>query len=215
MISFIEALYKSDAKIQFGWNAEPVTVQSYKVYVGQAPGTLVLLAANINPQTSNDPSNYHKVIYTAQIADVRTLLSLPASLDFSNLLLYWAITYVNNLGVESLLADSRVVEVPPVGILGKVQKEDPTANRHMYGFSDGLQRWIKTAATTSGAIIVSSDSFYQSNVTTEYTYDSSGRILTELSYPSDRTTSGSPAKLITNTYGSSGLIKKVVTDSTV
>ena len=77
------------------------------------------------------------------------------------------------------------------------------------------QKWIKTAATSMGAIITSSSGLYQDNIISAYTYDSSNRILTEKYYRTDMTMSGAPAKLVSNTYGTGGLTLKVVTDSTV
>jgi len=216
MVTFIEALFKSDAVIKFGWNPETgVSVANYNIYVGQVPGTLTLFAGDINPTASNDTPAYKKITYDASIGAVQTLLGLPATATFDNLTLFWAITYVNSLGVESSLAVSRIVEVPPVGITGKTRKEDPTANRNIFGFSDQLQKWIKAAASSTGAIIVSSSGYYQDNVTSAYTYDSSSRVLTEKYYRTDMTTAGAPAKLVSYTYGSSGVSLKVVTDSTV
>jgi hypothetical protein len=216
MITFIEALFKSDTSIKFGWNPEPgVTVSSYNVYVGLIPGSLVLLTSNINPKISNDTPAYKKVTCDVSIEAVRALLSLPATATFDNLTLYWTITYVNSLGTESPLAESRIVEVPPVGIMGKTRKEDPTANRHIFGFSEDIQKWVKVASSSSGAIIVSSSGYYQDNITTAYTYDASGNVLTEKFYPSDMTVAGAPAKLVTYTYGPSGVTLKTVTDSTV
>ena len=216
MQTFIEPLYKSDDKIQFGWNPEPVAgITYYKVYVGQGPGTLTLLADRISTQTSDNPVYLRKVAFDAMIDDVRTVLSLPSTLNFGNLLLYFAITYVNSAGAESPITSSRVVEVPPVGILGKTQREDPTANRHIFGFSDEIQRWIKIATSGTGAIIVSSSDYYSPNMTTMYTRDSSGNVLTEKTYFSDRTSSGSPAKLLSYSYADGFVSKVTVSDSTV
>lgn len=215
MQTFIEPLYKSTSKIQFGWNPEPLTtVASYKVYVGQTE-SVTLLASGVSTTVSNSPENYKKIIYNAELADVQALLSLPATMTFDNILLYWAITYVDQFGSESAIALSRIVEVPPVGISGKTRKEDPTTNRNIFGFSDEDQKWIKAAATSMGALITSSSGLYQDNLVSAYTYDASNRVLTEKYYRTDMTMSGAPAKLVTNTYGVGGLTLKVVTDSTV
>jgi hypothetical protein len=214
MVTFIEALFKSDLLIKFGWNPETgVSIASYKIYVGRAPGTLTLFASGISPTASNDTPAYKKVIYDATISAVQTVLGLPTTTTFDTLDLYWALTYVDTLGTES--SYSRVVEVPPVGISGKTRRDDPTINRNIFGFSNDLQKWIKTASSSMGAIIVSSSGYYQDNITSAYTYDGSGRVSTEKYYPSDMTTAGSPAKLVSYTYGSSGVSLKVVSDSTV
>lgn len=218
MKSFIEPLNKTSTSIQFGWNPEaPTGVASYNVYVGQIPTALnpVPLISGIGPRVSNEPGSFKKVTCDVSIDSVRNLLGIPAVFDFSTLVLYFAITYVDSYGSESLLSNSTVVEVPPVGIYGKTMKEDPTQNRHMFGFSDEIQRWIKVAATGKGALIMDTNSYYSSNMVTEYTRDSSGNILTEKSYFSDRTTAGSPAKLTTYSYSSGFVSKTVVVDSTV
>jgi hypothetical protein len=217
MVTFIEALFKSDATIKFGWNPEPgVAVSSYKIYVGKVSGSLTLFASGISPTQSNDTPAYKKITYDAGISSVISLLGLPSTSTFDTLTLYWAITYVNSLGAESSLSASRIVEVPPVGIMGKTRKEDPTANRNIFGFSEDLQKWIKTAASSMGAIIVSSSGYYQDNITTAFTYDSSGRVSTEKYYRTDMTVAGAPAKLVRYTYGSDSSVSlKVVSDSTV
>jgi hypothetical protein len=215
MVTFIEPLFKSSASIKFGWNPEPgVAVSSYNIYVGKVPGTLTKIVSGINPRVSNDTPAYKKIVYDVPIALVISTLSLSATVTFDTLDLYWAITYVDSLGSESSITDSTIVEVPPVGITGKTQREDPTSNRHIFGFSDQLQKWIKAASSSSGAIIVSSSGYYQDNITTATTYDASGRPLIEKFYRSDMTEVGAPAKLATYTYGS-GTSLKVVTDSTV
>jgi len=121
---------------------------------------------------------------------------------------------VNSVGSESAIADSRVVEVPPVGIIPRTMKDDPTMNRHPYVYSDELLRWVKTAGSSSGALITSASDFYEANITTDYTYDGTN-LATKLSYLSDATTSGSPAKLTTYTYTGGDLTKVEITDSTV
>ena len=215
MVTFIEPLFKSSASIKFGWNPEPgVTVSSYNIYVGKVPGTLTQIVGGINPRVSNDTPAYKKIVYDVPVSLVISTLSLLATVTFDTLDLYWAITYVNSAGSESSLTDSTIVEVPPVGIMGKTKREDPTANRNIYGFSEQLQRWIKAASSSSGAIIVSSSGYYQDNIVTATTYDASGRPLTEKFYRSDMTIAGSPAKLVTYSYGS-GTSLKVVSDSTV
>lgn len=216
MNTFIEVLDKSASQITFGWKPEAVTgITGYNVYVGQVdiPGSMVLVASNVAPQPSNAPETYKKVVSIVTATAVQTALSLPATSNFSNLLLYFTITYLTP--TESPIANSIIVEVPPVGILGKTRKEDPTANRHIFGFSDELQRWIKLAATGSGALIVGSNSYYNANMVTAYTRDASGNILTEKAYFADRTTAGSPAKLTTYSYSGGYVSKITVSDSTV
>ena len=218
MKSFIEPLNKTATQIQFGWNPEsPTGVASYNVYVGQMPNGLnpTPLVSGIGPRSSNEPGSYKKVTCDVSIDSVRNLLGIPTVFDFSTLVLYFAITYVDSYNNESALSASTVVEVPPVGIYGKTMKEDPTQNRHIFGFSDEIQRWIKVAATGKGALIIDSSDFFKANMITEYTRDSSGHVLTEKSYFSDRTTAGSPAKLTTYSYSSGFVSKTVIVDSTV
>jgi hypothetical protein len=218
MVTFIEPLFKVPDKIMFGWTPEPLSgVQGYKVYVGQVPlaSALSILESNVSPIPSNDTPSLKKVSYTATIESVRTLLGISSTLDFSNLLLYWAITYINAAGSSSSIADSRVVEVPPVGILGKTKKEDPTTNRNIFVFSDELQKWTKGAASGDGALITDACDLYKANITTEYTYVDGTNVSTMKSYFTDRTTAGSPAKLTTCSYTGSQLIKMIITDSTV
>lgn len=216
MITFIEPLYKGDNKIQFGWNPEPISgVASYNIYVGQVAGSLTKIVSGISIRQSENPVNLRKVAYDVTIESVRTALSLPATADFGNLLLYFAITYTDIAGAESLIGASRVVEVPPVGILGKYKKEDPTANRNIFGFSEEEQRWVKAASSSAGSLLVNTCDLFAPNVTTAYTRDSSGNPLTALTYWSDRTTAGSPAKLFTYSYASGFVSKLVITDSTV
>ena len=216
MITFIEPLYKGDNKIQFGWNPEPALgVASYNIYVGQVPGTLTKFVTGISTRVSDNPINLKKVAYDVTIESVRTALSLPATSDFSNLVLYFAITYTDIAGADSPIGDSRVVEVPPVGILGKYKKEDPTSNRNIFGFSEEAQRWVKVAVSAGGALLVNSSDIFVPNVTTAYTRDSTGQVLTAKTYWSDRTTAGSPAKLFTYSYTGASVSKVTVTDSTV
>jgi len=215
MISFIEPLYKSVEKIQFGWKPEPgVTVESYKVYAGITPtvSTLLLLADNISSQASQQPQSRGKISYDALIADVRTLLTLPSTADFGNTVFYFTITYVV-ASVESSINESIIVEVPPVGIGPRFMKDDPTINRHPYVFSDNEQRWSKQAGSARGAVIVDTSDYYKANITTDYTYDGTA-LSTIKSYLSDATT-GSPAKLTTYTYSGSDVTKIEITDSTV
>jgi hypothetical protein len=219
MITFIEPLYKSDTKIVFGWNPEPVRgVQSYTIYVGQVPkaSALTSLVSGIGPEVSDNPAYMKKVAYEVTIQSVISTLSIASNLTFADLLLYFAIIYTDSTGTPSSIADSRVVEVPPPGISGRTRKDDPTTNRNMFAFSDEIQRWVKVSASGAGALVVDTSDYFRVNTTTEYTRDSSGNALTEKVYFSDRTSAGSPAKLIRNTYDGSGhLTKTVITDSTV
>lgn len=213
----IEPLYKSPDKIEFGWNKEPGDVASYNVYVGMAGivSALTQLNADAIPNYASDFPQYRgKVAYVAEIAAVRALLSLSSSIDFSNVVLYWAITTVDSAGSESSLADSTIVTVYPTGIDTKVQKDDHTIDRHIYGFSDDLIRWIKLSASGKGALIVDTSDYYKDNITTDYTYDGTN-LTTTRSYPSDQTSSGMPAKLTTYEYSGSQLTKVTITDSTV
>ncbi len=210
MESFIEPLYKSKDEIKFAWAPEDGAA-SYKVYVGLVPSGLSLLAEGLSNRTSELALARGKVLYIASASDVQALLSLTTE-DFSDTVFYWAITYVNSAGSESALADSTVVEVPPVGILPKLMKDDPSIRRHPFVFSDDLQRWTKAMGSSSGAQIVDSSDFYKMNMTTEYTYDGTD-MSTSLSYMSDATT-GSPAKLTTYTYVASQLTKVEITDTT-
>src|SRR5271157_5364802 len=109
---------------------------------------------------------------------------------------------------------SNIVNIPPVGISAKTMREDPTINEHVWGFSDDLQQWIKITSTSNGGIILSASDFYQDNITSAYTYDSSGNVLTELAYRSDMTINGAPAKLITYLYNSNNLVTKLISDTT-
>lgn len=223
MQTVVEALYKSNNKIRFGWNSEPLNpptltrIQSYKIYGGLAGvvGSLQKLAENISPQTSELPATRGKVVYDALIADVRTLLSLSADMNFNNIVLYWAVTLVDQNGVESTLADSNIAEIFPVGIEPKLRKDDPTSYRQIFGFSDEELRWIKTAASSRGAIIVDTSDFFKANIITEYTYTGTGDVSTSKSYLADRTAPGSSAKLTINDYSGANLIKSTILDSTV
>jgi len=214
MISVIEALYKNKDKIDFGWKPEPGAV-SYNVYVGLAPGVMVSLATGI-PSIPSDMARFlGKIPYSAQIADVRTALSLAATVDFSTRVFYFAIVYTNALSVTSTLADSTIVEVPPPGIVSKAMKDDPSINRHIYFFSPEDQNWVKAVGSSSGALVVETADFFKSNITTVYTYDGTN-LSTIKSYPSDATVTGYPAKLTTYTYNVGGLVSKIqITDSTI
>jgi hypothetical protein len=217
MNTFIEILYKAADKITFGWSPEALTgISGYNVYVGQVsiPGSLTKIVSNVAPQSSNSSQSYRKVTCDVTATMVQALLGLPSTSDFSNLLLYFAITYISGSG-ESSIASSTVVEVPPVGVNGKTMREDPSVNRHLYGFSDEMQRWVKAAGTGRGALIVDSCDFYKANMITEYTRDGTGNVLTEKVYFSDRTTSGSPAKLVTYSYSGGYINRVAVSDSTV
>lgn len=213
MNSFIEPLYKAVNVIKFGWNRESGAV-SYNIYVGQISGSLSLIYSDIPDITSRQPIGLGKVIYDAVIEDVRTTLSLVNTVDFGNRAFFFAITYVDSVGSESAIADSRVVEVFPVGIIPKTMKDDPTVARHSYVFSEDILRWVKMAGSSSGALVTSESGLYKDNITTDYTYDGTN-LLTEKAYLSDATIAGSPAKLTAYTYSGSQLTKVVVTDSTV
>lgn len=213
MISFIEPLQKSINEIKFCWTKE-VGAVSYNIYVGTIATSLTSLVTGISNIATKSPSGLGKIVYSVPIADVQTTLTLPATTNFGNRVFYFAITYVDSLGSESSLTDSTVVEVPPVGIIPKLMRDDPTMNRHGYVFSDSLQRWTKMMGSASGAVITDTADFYKSNITTEYTYDGTN-LKTMKSYPSDATVVGSPAKLTTYTYAGSTLIKVAISDSTV
>lgn len=215
MDSFIEPLYKARDLIKFGWSRESGAA-SYKVYVGIFPGTatLSLLADGIPDVASAQPVGRGKVIYDATIEDVRTLLSLATTVNFTNRIFYFAITYIDSVGSESALADSTIVEVFPVGILPKRMKDDPTMRRHPFVYNDGITRWVKQAGSERGAIITDPSNYYATNVTTEYTYDGTN-ISTEKSYLNDATSAGSPAKLKTYTFVGSLVTKIEITDTTV
>jgi len=220
MVTFIEPLYKDTEKIVFGWNPEPVTVTGYKVYVGlSSSASSLTYLATVGPTRSQSPSTVGKVVYESLIGDVQTALSIPTTWNFSNRVFYYAITYLDASGVESSIADSRVVMVPPTGILGKEMKEDPTINRHLYVFSDDRQRWVKMAGSSGGAVAVDSSEFYLLNTITERSYDASGNVTTSKTYLSDATFSGSYAKLVTYEYSDlsnpTKPTKITVTDSTV
>jgi hypothetical protein len=213
MNSFIEPLYKAVDLIKFGWSRETGAI-TYNMYVGLTSGSLSSLYTGIPDVASKQPVGLGKVIYDATIEDVRTVLGQASTVDFGNKTFFFAITYVDSVGAESAIADSRVVEVFPVGLIPKTMKDDPTISRHGYVFSDDVLRWIKMAGTSAGALITSASDLYKDNITTEYTYDGTN-LATTKSYLSDATTAGNPAKLTTYTYSGSDLIKTVVTDSTV
>jgi len=217
MVTTVDALYKSADKLILGWSPERnVSVESYSLYVGLVRQTtsLVLLQAGISIQTSSNPGEIGKIVFPALIADVRTALSLPATVNFANTEFFFAVTYTNSAGVESALADSIISEVPPVGITTKYRKDDPTANRMIFGFSEEAWRWVKAAASAGGALITDACAFYQTNTVTEYKYD--GTNLSSMkSYLADRTTAGSPAKLVTYAYTGSVVNKVTVSDTTV
>lgn len=212
MISYIEPLYKTKNIVKFGWNRESGAV-SYKIYVGLSSVSLSVLYSDIPDIPTKQPTGHGKIVYDVLIEDVRTTLSLLSSVDFTNKVFYFAITYVNSVGAESALADSTIVEVPPVGIITKLMKDDPTINRHGYVFTDSTQRWVKMAGSSRGATITDPCDYYKTNITTEYTYDGTN-VKTIKSYLSDATT-GFPAKLTTYTYSGSLVTKIEITDSTV
>ena len=214
MNSFIEPLYKSANKIDFGWVPEP-GAKSYNMYVGTSSSVLVSLYTGIPPWPSRDPRSQNKIPYSATIEDVRTALGLPSTATFAGSeVFYFTITYMDASNAESSIAGSRIVKVPPVGIVTDVMKDDPTANRHCYVFSQDLQRWIKMAGTSSGAVAVDTSDYFKANITTVYTYDTTN-VKTIKSYPSDATTPGSYAKLTTYTWTGSQVSTISITDSTV
>lgn len=213
MDSIIQALYKSTNLIKFGWNRESGAV-SYKIYVGQIATSLTAVASNIPDVPSKQPIGLGKVVYDITIEEVRATLSLVSTVNFENKVFYFAITYVDSVGSESSIADSTVAEVPPVGIINKLMKDDPTMNRHGYVFSDSLIRWTKMAGSGRGAVITDPSDYYKANITSDYTYDGTD-VKTILSYLSDATTAGSPAKLTTYTWVASLVTKIQITDSTV
>ena len=213
MVTVIDPLYKAKDAIKFGWRPE-YGAASYNMYVGLVPSPLTLLYSGISAAISQQPSFQGMVPYTAQIADVRTKLSLASTVDFSNKIFYFSLTYVDSTGATSSISDSTVVEVFPVGIMGYYAKEDPTANRHEYVFSHDALKWAKMAGSGQGAVITDPSDFYKSNIILEYTYDTSN-LKTIKSYPTDSTLAGAPAKLTTYTYSGSQVTKVVITDSTV
>jgi hypothetical protein len=154
-----------------------------------------------------------KVSTEVTIEEVLTVLGLASTYDFSNIQLYFAITYVDSSG-ESTLADSPITTVPPVGIVSAPQKDDPTANRHIFGWSEDIYRWVKIAASTSGGLATDTSDYFKANTTTEYTYDGTN-LSTVKSYLTDMTAAGSPAKLITYEYDGGNVSKVTITDSTV
>jgi hypothetical protein len=209
MITFIEPLYKSKDSILFAWNPEPGAV-SYTIYVGTTPvfAAMTSLVAGLHNAVGNNPAAPGKVAYKVTAASVLTALSLSTG-DFSANAFYFALVS------DNAIAPSRVVLVPPVGIMPPYMKDDPTINRHPYVFSSDLYAWVKAAGSSNGATIIDSADYYKSNITTEYTYDSSNVTSTK-SYPSDATSSGSPAKLTTYSYNVLGKVTKIqITDSTV
>ena len=215
MITFVEALYKANDNLKLGWNPEPGRVAaSYRLYVGLVPAaaSLTTLVSTVSAQASQLPGERGKVTVDVSITLVRSTLGLPVTVDFSNVLLYWAITYLDFAGAES--AKSTVVEIPPVGITTRYMKDDPTINRHMWGFSDGNYRWVKAAASSNGGLITAASNYYLPNTVTEYTYDGTN-LATTKTYLSDKTTAGSPAKLVSYTYSGSTVTRVAITDSTV
>ena len=218
MNSFVEVLDKSANTLLLGWRPEATTgISGYNVYVGQVPiaESMKLIAENVAPQLSNEPGSYKKVTASISASAVATALGLSVTSNFSNLLLYFTITYIDMSLTESSIGDSIIVEVPPVGVMIKTMKEDPTANRHIYGFSEELQKWIKAMSSSSGALITDACNLYRANTITEYTRDASGNVLTEKVYFSDRTAAGSPAKLITYDYTGLYVGRVSIVDSTV
>lgn len=214
MKTFIEPLVKTENYIDFGWNSEPGAVQAYKIYVGLAPISLTLLYPLGTPNLpSTNPGDRGKITKRVQITEVQSVLGLASTQTFLNTVFYFAITYVDTTGSESPVADSRAVEVPPVGITPRTMRDDPSINRHGYVFSDGIQKWVKMAGSSTGGVCVDGSDYYKANVTTEYTYDGTD-MSTAKSYLTDATT-GAPAKLTTYEYTGGLLTKVTVSDSTV
>lgn len=211
MITYLEPLTKAPDRIDFVWKPEPGAF-SYNMYVGLSP-TMTLLYTGISASLSRETRYPGKIFYTAMLANVASVLGLSADKTFENTVFYFTITYLDSVGAESPLSGSTIVKVYPVGIHQPYMKDDPTINRHPYVFSEDLQRWVKAAGSSTGALVTTSSDFYSANVTTEYTYDGTN-LSTSKSYPSDATT-GDAAKLITYTYTGSQLTKTVVTDTTV
>lgn len=216
MITSVEALYKANTLLKLGWNPEPVIVTSYNLYVSliASVSSMTSLMTGIKARPSDQPVDRGKIGVDVDISDVRTALSLPITVDFSNVTLFFTITYVNSAGITSALADSIIVEIPPVGITTRYRKDDPTVNRFIYGFSEEELKWVKAAASGMGALIVDVSDFYKANIVSEYTYDATD-IKTIKSYFSDKTAAGYPAKLTTYTYSGGFITKSVITDTTV
>lgn len=218
MVTFIEPLYKSQFSIFFVWAPEPGNVaMSYNVYVGQTPvpSALVLLK-NVNYAPGNSPAAPGKIAVRIYSSSVLSALSLSSG-DFTTNSFYFTITYINSAGSESALTTSKIVMVPPVGVISSYMRDDPTVNRHPFVFSPDIQCWVKASGSSNGATIVDQSDFYKANITTAYTYDTSSRVSIVKTYPSDATVSGMPAKMTAYTYsGSSTSPSKIqITDSTV
>ena len=220
MVTFIEPLYKSQFSILFAWAPEPWNVaKSYNIYVGQTPVLKVpplVLLQNVNYAPGNSPAAPGKIAVRIYSSSVLSALSLSSG-DFTTNTFYFTLTYVDFANAESTITASKIVTVPPVGIVSSYMRDDPTTNRHPFVFSSDLQCWVKASGSSSGATIVDQSDFYKANITTVYTYDSSSRVSVIRSYSSDATISGMPAKLTTYTYsGSSTSPNKIqITDSTV
>ena len=220
MISVVEVIRKTAVGLELGWKPEPgVNVINYKLYCSTVPtaASMSLLRDNINPAVKRaDTPGLGKVYLPISQTEIQTVLG--SSVLLSETTIYLLLTYVDVSG-ESLLSASTIVEVPPTGIILEYLRDDPTINRSPFVFSHDRQRWVKTAGSSSGALITSSSIFNTSNEITEYTYDSSGSVATAKSYLPDATTAGCPAKLITYTYGDPSWptkpTKVVITDSTI
>jgi hypothetical protein len=213
----MEVLYKSREKLTAAWNSEPsIEVLSYNVYVGVVPvlTSLTLLKEGVPAYLSDTIGSLKKVACEVNITEVRTVLGLASTVDFSSRVFYFAITYVDALG-ESAIADSILVELHPQGIGPKTRNcDNPMYERFCFGFCDDIQKWIKLQSTINGGLIISPSDFHKANITTEYTYDGTN-LATMKSYPSDMTAAGAPAKLTAYSYTGSAVTKVIVTDSTV
>jgi hypothetical protein len=220
MVTFIEPLYKSQFSILFVWAPEPGNVaKSYNVYVGQTPvptAPPLVLLQNVSNAPGTSPAAPGKVAVRIYSSSVLSALSLSSG-DFTTNTFYFTLTYVDFANSQSSLTTSKIVMVPPVGIVSSYMRDDPTTNRHPYVFSPDLQCWVKASGSSNGATIVDQSDYYKANITTVYTYDSSSRVSVVRSYPSDATMSGMPAKLTTYSYSgiSTSPSKIQITDSTV
>lgn len=216
LTSPVTTVNKAAENYTLGWKPMTGDVASYNLYVSLTSSVagLTVIMQNINPHPAEIPTGRGRVTASVAIGAVRTALGLSADVDFTNIILYYAITTVDSAGSESALANSTISEILPVGIEPSQRKDDPTQYRQIFGFSDSSYRWVKAAVSSKGGLITDAADFYKANITTEYTYDGTNLAETK-SYPSDKTSAGMPAKLTTYEYSGSDLIKVTVTDSTI